>query len=135
MSFEQQRKKTAVVGQLLFDTMDGIEEVNARQIEGEPPFLEISFTKNPALLFATNIALTDTWNVVKRSIQKLAESDGICVVCFEIPKTDYLPHCPTCSEIVCVPCVRAAKTSKCPVCRLCLCMDIHKLKKEECHCP
>lgn len=145
MSEEQRKKthivgtrefiKTHLVGTLLLKTIVGIEDINAHQFEEEPPFLDFTFTKNPALKFKTTIALTETWNVVKRSVQKMAESDGICVVCFETPKYDYIPHCPTCNEVVCGPCVVASKTTKCPVCRSCLFMDIHKLKKDECRCP
>lgn len=131
---EEQHKKTLVVGKLIFKSVPGIESMDVRQFEEEPPFLEIIFTKNPALKFITHTALTETWDVIKRSMIKLSESDGICVVCFESPKSDYVPTCPTCNEVVCVPCVNASKTLKCAVCRTCMFMEFHKLKKTECRC-
>lgn len=134
LPMSKEQKKTLVVGKLIYKSVPGVERMDVRQFEEEPPFLEFTFTKKPALIFITHIALTETWDVIKRSMKKLSESDGICVVCFESPESDYVPHCPTCNEVVCFLCVNASKTVKCPVCRTCMFMDFHKLKKTECRC-
>ena len=81
--------------------------------------------------------MKDTWAEIKRKMDKLIESDGVCVVCFDkeiseceegcskackckikfIPAKDCL-YCLDCCELLCLKCFENMTTVKCPVCRV-----------------
>jgi len=85
-------------------------------------------------------------------MKKLAESDGICVVCCEMEKTkrklhavkrngvtQYRPqfekntgYCQSCCEYICNDCVNKMEGWRCPVCRECVAEYRHKFEEEVC---
>jgi hypothetical protein len=131
---EARLKKTEVIARLLVSVFDEIKSIQILLPDDEYPRLSIIFHKNPALEFNTYFALTDTWDRIKNKVKKMAESDGLCVVCFEPQKSACPPFCPTCCEITCFDCIKTSGKMNCPVCRSCLNVDIHTLEKKECNC-
>jgi len=90
----------------------------------EEHIAEITFVNKPNQPVRVQFLLCETWNVIKARVQKLQDSDGICVVCFEKEenKTGGCSHsCDTCCEFICVPCmkenVQTRGDTNCPVCR------------------
>jgi len=125
--------------------------------------LHCDFKNKPDQILQLQFAAFDTWDQIKRKMDKLKESDGICVVCCEMekPKKKIVkvpcPHgckcgktilvpeypagiCNSCSEFICRSCWNKMGSNKCPVCRVCLGTYKHKLdtihrgELVECHC-
>jgi hypothetical protein len=96
---------------------------------------EITFHNKPTQTIKVYFLLLETWNVLKARFQKLQDSDGICVVCFEKEenKEGYSYTCNTCCEFICVSCVtdnlNTRNEQNCPVCRTSLIAHLKKLKE------
>jgi len=90
----------------------------------EEHIAEITFVNKPNQPVRVQFLLCETWNVIKARVQKLQDSDGICVVCFEKEEETISRSscfCQTCCEFLCMSCLekhaRAFKRTNCPVCR------------------
>jgi hypothetical protein len=96
---------------------------------------EITFHNKPTQQVKVRFLLLETWNVIKARIQKLQDSDGICVVCFEKEENGEGCSftCDTCCEFICVSCVKdnfqTRGDQNCPVCRTSLIAHLKKLKE------
>jgi hypothetical protein len=147
-------KKIDIVAKLLMTKYkDQLEKVMP---SGVNTLLAI-FKNKPDQLFELQFPAFDTWDQIKRKMDKLMESDGICVVCCEPEKPKKTERkvrcgkgcecgktvvnferptgiCATCCEMLCKSCWGQMYTTKCPVCRTCTRLYAHKLKNEECHC-
>lgn len=107
--------------------------------------IDIVFKNKPDQRLSLTFTTYDTWDKIKNKMQKLKESDGVCVVCCEVEKGKKkiirekccdVPHCKgtfkrvsiadntffcnTCCEFICKKCYRNMDGTLCPVCRTCL---------------
>lgn len=98
----------------------------------------VIFKNKPDQSFCIMFITKDTWADIKRKMNKLIESDGLCVVCFEkeihpetnpcknkecdckfkkdIPEKDSM-YCFDCCEMLCFNCFETIRSCYCPVCR------------------
>jgi hypothetical protein len=143
------RKKANTVFKLLKATYgDSIKHI---AIDDDTAIVSIQF--NPDQLIVLDFVLFDTWDKIKSKVQKLIDSDGICVVCMEQEKgkkkmikcacgcgeRKVVPHfvsrtCSSCCEFVCESCRTKMNGNKCPVCRVCIDRYMHIYNREGCHC-
>jgi len=124
---EKQLKKMTLVSELVANVYkDHISQFALHDSDGIY-YPRVIFKNKLDQAFALTFMMKDTWVDIKRKVEKLIESDGICVVCFEkekyriSPKVDYpkcdTTYCPHCCELTCVSCIRTMKGNDCPVCR------------------
>ena len=142
MSFPYDEKRAMVIVKLMYKTF-------AKDIT------DIGLAENGLLVVLTNkpkqpvmccFLLVDTWDKIKIKIQKLIDSDGVCVVCFKKEKLRKVAvnTCDTCCEFICAECDGACYKSKvqdtksiykahlCPVCQTCSIDYLMKVKDDEC---
>ena len=147
-------KKLLVVAKLLAQRYEGKIDL---KVSPKTKAMCVRFENKPDQEFVLTFPAFDTWDEIKRKMDKLVESDGICVVCCEMEKPKKtrkrvkceggcdcikyavsfeLPvgYCQTCCEMLCKSCWEKMTTNKCPVCRTCIATYKHKAKEEECHC-
>jgi hypothetical protein len=151
-------QKARIVAELIGRTYgDHIASLkNFRNNEQTMGRLEVIFQNKPdqkVVLLFTGI---DTWDKIKNKIQKLIDSDGICVVCCEKQKgkkkivkrpcngcdcghtenvieiDGYTEICQSCCEYVCLPCLQKNGQWKCAVCRQCIHAYAHIMHNEVC---
>jgi hypothetical protein len=143
MSFPYDEKRATVITKLMRKTFD-------------KDITDIGLTENGLLVIFTNkpkqpvmccFPLVDTWDKIKVKIQKLIDSDGVCVVCFKKEKLKHLAvnTCDTCCEFICEECNNECYKSKvqdtkspykghlCPVCQTCSIDYLRKVQDDECH--
>jgi hypothetical protein len=87
----------------------------------------IIFKNKPEQMFSAMFIMKDNWCDIKRKMNKLVESDGICVVCFETETFEKMQggkfpvgdskYCFNCCEMICEGCYDKLKTNECVVCR------------------
>jgi hypothetical protein len=139
-------EKSSVVGRLLEQDNFILYGVH----HSPPGRVKMIIHNKPDQMLLLDFIPFDTWNVIKNKVEKLVNSDGICVVCMErekgIKKIEkrrcgnnknreiLTPSwiCDSCCEFVCKKCCMAMEGNKCPVCRKCLMYYQHKMKNEEC---
>jgi len=118
------------------------------------------FKNKPDQLLQLHFQMYDTWDKIKMKMNKLRDSDGLCVVCcmmekgkkkivrrpcegcdcghtFRAVEIETLTFvCETCCDYACRDCRLkfGVKESKCPVCRECLNAYIHKHEGTKCPC-
>jgi hypothetical protein len=87
---------------------------------------EVTFKNKPTQPVKISFLLFETWNVIKARFQKIRDSDGVCVICFEPEKEKdkCASMCETCCEFICLKCIvqnlqlkGGLKGRGCPVCR------------------
>lgn len=147
-------KRAKVTANLLFTMYD--EQIDEAFLSSNGIFM--TFKNKPDQPVKALFALFDTWDKIKKKTEKLAESDGICVVCCEpeiyplekklcvlpdgekkhIYKRKDVEMCNHCCEFICRPCTRkfieTSREHRCPVCRMCILA--YKLKMEgKSSCP
>ena len=151
-------KKIVIVGNLIAKTYaSDVSFIRSYSSEDDTQGrMEIIFTNKPDQKVSLLFVGFDTWDKIKKKIQKLIDSDGICVVgcekqkgrkklvkqpCKGCPcghmetvleidgKTDI---CQSCCEYICRDCVAKNHDWKCMVCRQCIIQYYHLMDKEEC---
>lgn len=153
MAIDHSKKLTIVSKLLLEKYKDQLEDVMC----DDNKTLMVIFRNKPDQIFNLQFPAFDTWDQIKRKMDKLMESDGICVVCCEMERTlkrEEVPcrtkgctckqtrvsctrptgYCGTCCEMLCKTCWSQMTTMRCPVCRSCSALYRHKLDNVECHC-
>jgi hypothetical protein len=141
-------KKLSVVSSLLKAKYEILVEA------GDAGMLECIWKNKPDQVLEIQFTAFDTWDKIKRKMDKLKDSDGICVVCCEQENSgrkeikvrtkgyctttttfeSYVRICNSCCEFVCKSCVMKMDGVKCPVCRVCLGTYHHISQQEECEC-
>jgi hypothetical protein len=111
-------QKMSTICKLLVKTFDVIHVKGAQDRYD----VEITFRNKPTQPVRVRFLFFETWNVIKARVQKLQDSDGICIVCFEKEEGEGNSNaCDTCGEFLCTSCIEANFNTrgdeKCPVCR------------------
>jgi hypothetical protein len=142
MSFSYDEKRAMVIAKLMRKTFDkDIIDVGLSE-NG----LLVKFTNKPKQPVMCCFPLVDTWDKIKIKIQKLIDSDGVCVVCFKKEKLIQLAvmTCDMCCEFICTDCGNECFRSKiqdtkspykahlCPVCQTCPMDYLKKVQDDEC---
>jgi len=151
-------RKSHIVGDLLAKTygkhFSAIQSyTNDDETKG---WLEVIFTNKPGQKVKLLFIGIDTWDKIKNKVQKLIDSDGICVVCCEKEKgkkklvkrpcegcdcghtetvleiEGHTHICYSCCEYICKDCVHKNKDWKCMVCRQCINKYYHIMEDEVC---
>jgi len=138
-------KKASVVANLLIKTYEkDIETLNVITYK-EEVFVEVVFTNKPDQMRVLRFIPFDTWDKIKNKIEKLIDSDGLCVVCCEkkkknrttgIPGVGMSDICQTCCEYQCYDCIKEnlkhPNGFRCMVCRQCLATYKHLVDNTSC---
>jgi len=150
-------QKTRIVGDLLMRTYgDHITSLYISSMKRETGRLEVIFKNKPDQKVPLQFAGIDTWDKIKNKIQKLIDSDGICVVCCEKQKgkkkivkrpcigcncghmenaieiDGQTEVCQSCCEYVCLSCIQKNDQWRCAVCRQCVLAYSHIMSNEVC---
>jgi len=144
MSFVYDEKRATVIAKLIRRTF--VKEITDVGLSENG--LIVIFANKPTQPVMCCFPLVDTWDKIKIKIQKLNDSDGVCVVCFKNEKVARKKYsvntCDMCCEFICTECTdecyktKAAETKNsykahlCPVCQTCSVDYFIKVKKDTC---